>query len=69
MKKLDCTLKLARPDLLQAPPQDAGVKPGQPITRVIDCNVYTRPADGGLMFGGYDYPQELTDTPVVEPTT
>jgi len=53
---------------LQAPPQDAGVKPDQPIARVTDCNVYIRPSDGGLIFGGYDYPQELTDTPVVEPT-
>jgi glycine/D-amino acid oxidase-like deaminating enzyme len=32
----------------------AGVKPDQPIARVIDCNVYIRPADGGLMLGGYE---------------
>ena len=31
-----------------------GVDPYQPITRVIDCNVYIRPADGGLMLGGYE---------------
>jgi glycine/D-amino acid oxidase-like deaminating enzyme len=31
-----------------------GVEPLQPITRVIDCNVYIRPADGGLMVGGYE---------------
>ena len=31
-----------------------GVEPHQPITRVIDCNVYIRPADGGLMVGGYE---------------
>src|SRR5216683_1762498 len=31
-----------------------GVKPDQPIARVIDCNVYIRPADGGLMLGGYE---------------
>jgi glycine/D-amino acid oxidase-like deaminating enzyme len=31
-----------------------GVEPHQPITRVIDCNVYIRPADGGLMLGGYE---------------
>jgi glycine/D-amino acid oxidase-like deaminating enzyme len=31
-----------------------GVKPNQPIARVIDCNVYIRPADGGLMLGGYE---------------
>jgi glycine/D-amino acid oxidase-like deaminating enzyme len=32
----------------------AGVDPGQPITRVIDCNVYIRPEKGGLMLGGYE---------------
>jgi glycine/D-amino acid oxidase-like deaminating enzyme len=32
----------------------AGVEPHQPIARVIDCNVYIRPADGGLMLGGYE---------------
>jgi glycine/D-amino acid oxidase-like deaminating enzyme len=32
----------------------AGVHPEQPITRVIDSNVYIRPADGGLMLGGYE---------------
>jgi glycine/D-amino acid oxidase-like deaminating enzyme len=31
-----------------------GVEPLQPITRVIDSNVYIRPADGGLMLGGYE---------------
>jgi glycine/D-amino acid oxidase-like deaminating enzyme len=31
-----------------------GVEPLHPITRVIDCNVYIRPADGGLMVGGYE---------------
>lgn len=31
-----------------------GVEPLQPITRVIDSNVYIRPADGGLMVGGYE---------------
>ncbi len=31
-----------------------GVEPMQPITRVIDCNAYMRPADGGLMLGGYE---------------
>ena len=31
-----------------------GVEPHQPIARVIDCNVYIRPADGGLMLGGYE---------------
>jgi glycine/D-amino acid oxidase-like deaminating enzyme len=31
-----------------------GVEPHQPIARVIDSNVYIRPADGGLMLGGYE---------------
>src|SRR5438552_16027127 len=31
-----------------------GVESRQPIARVIDCNVYIRPADGGLMLGGYE---------------
>ena len=31
-----------------------GVEPHQPITRVMDCNVYIRPADGGLLLGGYE---------------
>ncbi len=31
-----------------------GVEAGQPITRVIDCNVYIRPERGGLMLGGYE---------------
>ena len=31
-----------------------GVEPPQPIARVIDCNVYIRPAEGGLMLGGYE---------------
>jgi len=31
-----------------------GVEPQQPIARVMDCNVYIRPADGGLLLGGYE---------------
>jgi glycine/D-amino acid oxidase-like deaminating enzyme len=31
-----------------------GVEPHHAITRVIDSNVYIRPADGGLMVGGYE---------------
>ncbi len=31
-----------------------GVQPNQPITRVIDTNVYVRPDEGGLMLGGYE---------------
>jgi glycine/D-amino acid oxidase-like deaminating enzyme len=30
------------------------VLPNQPITRVIDANVYIRPEKGGLMLGGYE---------------
>jgi glycine/D-amino acid oxidase-like deaminating enzyme len=31
-----------------------GVDPLQPITRIIDANVYVRPDEGGLMLGGYE---------------
>jgi glycine/D-amino acid oxidase-like deaminating enzyme len=31
-----------------------GVEPMQPITRIIDANVYTRPDEGGLMLGCYE---------------
>jgi glycine/D-amino acid oxidase-like deaminating enzyme len=31
-----------------------GVLPMQPITRIIDANVYVRPDEGGLMLGGYE---------------
>ena len=31
-----------------------GVDPAQPITRIIDTNVYVRPDEGGLMLGGYE---------------
>ena len=31
-----------------------GVRPEQPITRIMDANVYVRPCDGGLMLGGYE---------------
>lgn len=31
-----------------------GVDPMQPITRIIDVNVYARPDEGGLMLGGYE---------------
>jgi len=30
------------------------VRPQQPITRIIDANVYIRPEKGGLMLGGYE---------------
>ena len=32
----------------------AGVEAMQPITRIIDANVYVRPDEGGLMLGGYE---------------
>jgi glycine/D-amino acid oxidase-like deaminating enzyme len=32
----------------------AEVRPEQPITRIIDANVYIRPEKGGLMLGGYE---------------
>ena len=31
-----------------------GIDPMQPITRIIDANVYVRPDEGGLMLGGYE---------------
>ena len=31
-----------------------GVRPEQPIVRVVDANVYVRPDRGGLMLGGYE---------------
>ncbi len=30
------------------------IRPEQPITRIIDANVYVRPDKGGLMLGGYE---------------
>jgi len=30
------------------------VRPEQPITRIVDANVYVRPDKGGLMLGGYE---------------
>ena len=32
----------------------AAVKPTQPVTRILDANIYVRPDRGGLMFGGYE---------------
>jgi glycine/D-amino acid oxidase-like deaminating enzyme len=48
------------------------VRPDQPITRVLDANVYVRPCDGGLMLGGYEseplllpkVPGDVTDMPL-----
>jgi glycine/D-amino acid oxidase-like deaminating enzyme len=50
----------------------ADVRPTQPITRVLDLNVYVRPCDGGLMLGGYestpllleDVPADVTQMPL-----
>jgi len=42
-----------RHQLLITEPID-GVDPLQPITRIIDANVYVRPDEGGLMLGGYE---------------
>ena len=40
------------------------VRPDEPITRVLDANVYVRPCDGGLMLGGYESePLLLPDVP------
>jgi glycine/D-amino acid oxidase-like deaminating enzyme len=49
-----------------------GVRPDEPITRVLDANVYVRPCDGGLMLGGYeseplllpDVPEDIADLPL-----
>ena len=43
-----------------------GVRPDQPITRVIDANVYIRPEKGGLMLGGYE-PDPLQMDPAEMP--
>jgi glycine/D-amino acid oxidase-like deaminating enzyme len=42
-----------RHQLLITEPID-GVRPEQPIIRIIDANVYVRPDKGGLMLGGYE---------------
>lgn len=47
--------------LVTEPLPDA--RPGQPITRVLDANVYVRPCDGGLMLGGYESDPMLFDEP------
>lgn len=39
-----------------------GVRPEQPIVRIVDANVYVRPDNGGLMLGGYERdPRQLPD--------
>jgi glycine/D-amino acid oxidase-like deaminating enzyme len=42
-----------RHQLLITAPLD-GVRPEQPIVRVVDANVYVRPERGGLLLGGYE---------------
>ena len=42
-----------RHQLMVTEPID-GVDPMQPITRIIDANVYVRPDEGGLLLGGYE---------------
>ena len=42
-----------RHQLLISEPLD-GVRPEQPIARVVDANVYVRPDSGGLLLGGYE---------------
>ena len=45
----------------------AEVRPEQPITRVIDANVYVRPEKGGLMLGGYEADPAQYDLRAVRP--
>lgn len=48
------------------------MRPEQPITRVLDANVYVRPCNGGLMLGGYEstpllldaVPDDIVDMPL-----
>lgn len=44
----------------------SGVDDTQPITRIIDANVYVRPDQGGLMLGGYE-PDPLQYDPATLP--
>lgn len=44
-----------------------GVDSSQPIVRVVETNTYTRPFDGGLLFGGYEAaPREPSDADLVD---
>lgn len=49
-----------RHQLLVTRPLDE-VRPEQPVTRILDANVYVRPCDGGLMLGGYESTPLLLD--------
>jgi glycine/D-amino acid oxidase-like deaminating enzyme len=44
-----------------------GVRPEQPITRIIDANVYVRPDKGGLMLGGYEARPRQYDMAALSP--
>jgi glycine/D-amino acid oxidase-like deaminating enzyme len=55
-----------RHQLLITEPID-GVEAMQPITRVIDANVYSRPDEGGLMLGGYEQNPLQYDTDALPP--
>ena len=52
-----------RHQLLITEPID-GVDAMQPITRIIDANVYVRPDEGGLMLGGYEQTRYSTTPPL-----
>lgn len=45
-----------------------GVETTQPITRIIDANVYVRPDKGGLMFGGYEKDPKPVDVSQMSPS-
>jgi len=44
-----------------------GVRSDQPITRIIDANVYVRPDEGGLMLGGYEQNPQQYDMASLPP--
>jgi glycine/D-amino acid oxidase-like deaminating enzyme len=44
-----------------------GVRPEQPIARIIDANVYVRPDQGGLMLGGYEARPRQYDMGAISP--
>ncbi|MDR6827662.1 4-methylaminobutanoate oxidase (formaldehyde-forming) [Bosea sp. BE271] len=46
----------------------AGVNTSQPITRILDANVYVRPDKGGLMFGGYETDPKPIDAAKMPPS-
>jgi len=44
----------------------AGIGPDEPIARIIDASTYLRPAQGGLMVGGFE-PDPLAVAPPADP--